>query len=160
MADFSHLSEKNQAQMVDISAKKESQRVATVGNEVTVSRSCADKLTLDMLREISSAARVAGVFAAKKTCETIPMCHPIAITGCDIDISFDQSQRKFFITVDAKTRSNTGVEMEAFCASSVAALTIYDMIKAVDPAAVIGPMLLLKKTGGKSGEWDRHATIS
>ena len=160
MADFSHLSEKNQAQMVDISAKKETQRVATVGNEVTVSRSCADKLTLEMLREISSAARVAGIFAAKKTSETIPMCHPVAITGCDIDIIFDQSKCKFTITVDAKTLSNTGVEMEAFCASSGAALTIYDMIKAVDPGAVIGPMILLKKTGGKTGVWERNATNS
>lgn len=158
MADFSHLSEKNQAQMVDISAKKETQRVATVGNEVTVSRACADRLSADMVREIASTARIAGVFAAKKTSETIPMCHPIAITGCDIDIAFDQSKGKFSITVSAKTTSNTGVEMEAFCASSGAALTIYDMIKAVDPSAAIGPMILLKKTGGKTGVWERYAT--
>ncbi len=160
MADFSHLSEKNQAQMVDISAKQETQRVATVRNEVTVSKECSGKLSADMIREIASTARIAGVFAAKKTSETIPMCHPIAITGCDIDITFEQSKGKFLINVSAKTTSNTGVEMEAFCASSGAALTIYDMIKAVDPSAVIGPMILIKKTGGKTGVWERHATQS
>ena len=160
MADFSHLSEKNQAQMVDISAKKETQRVATVGNQVTVSQLCAEKLSADMIREIASSARIAGIFAAKKTSETIPMCHPIAITGCDIDVEFERSSSRFLITVSAKTTSNTGVEMEAFCASSGAALTIYDMIKAVDPSAVVGPMILLKKTGGKNGVWERHATQS
>jgi len=160
MADFSHLSEKNQAQMVDVSAKTDTKRVATVGNEVAVNRLCADKLSDDMVREIISTARIAGVFAAKKTSETVPMCHPIAITGCDIDIDYDRSQGKFLITASVKTTSNTGVEMEAFCASSGAALTIYDMVKAVDPAAVIGPMILLKKTGGKTGVWERHATHS
>jgi len=160
MADFSHLSERGQAQMVDTSSKIETLRVATVSNEVTVSSLCVDKLSSDMIREISTSARIAGVFAAKKTSDTIPMCHPIAITGCDIDIEFDKSNRKFFIQATVKTTSNTGVEMEAFCASSGAALTIYDMIKAVDPSAVIGPMILIKKAGGKTGVWERHAKNS
>jgi cyclic pyranopterin phosphate synthase len=155
MANFSHLTEKNDAQMVDISAKTDTQRTATVHNIVSVSKECAARLKPDMIREIISTARIAGVFAAKKTSETIPMCHPVAITGCDISIEFDAGGRLFQLSCTAKTNSSTGVEMEAFCAASAASLTIYDMIKAVDPAAVIGPMQLVRKTGGKTGLWER-----
>lgn len=154
MADFSHLSSTNQAQMVDVSGKTNTQRSATVENLVTVSPNCASKLLPEMIREIASTARVAGVFAAKKTSETIPMCHPVPLTGCDIDIRFDPDHSSFLIKCTAKTNSNTGVEMEAFCAASASALTIYDMIKAVDPAAIIGPMKLLEKRGGKTGVWN------
>lgn len=155
MANFSHLTDKNEARMVDISEKSDTKRTAIVEAFVTVNNDCAIQLTTDMLREIASTARVAGVFAAKKTSETIPMCHPIAISGCDIATTFDRETRVFRITCEAKTTSSTGVEMEALCGVSAAALTIYDMIKAVDPAATIGPMQLIKKTGGKTGVWER-----
>lgn len=154
MADFSHLSKTNQAQMVDVSDKTNTQRSATVANSVNVSVACAEKLTPEMTREIGSTARVAAVFAAKKTSETIPMCHPVPLTGCDVDIEFAANPAAFLIKCSARTNSNTGVEMEAFCAASAAALTIYDMIKAVDPAATIGPMKLLEKRGGKAGVWN------
>lgn len=141
--------------MVDISAKTDTMRAATVHNAVRVSEQCAAQLNADMIREIVSTARIAGVFAAKKTSETIPMCHPVAITGCELGIEFAPESRAFQISCTARTNSSTGVEMEAFCAASAAGLTIYDMVKAVDPAAVIGPMELVRKTGGKSGLWER-----
>lgn len=155
MADFTHLSEKNQTQMVDISSKSDTARSARVSSKVHVSPICAEKLTDDMAKEIASTSRIAGVMAAKKTSETIPMCHPISLSGCSVDIEFVRGEGAFLISCEAKTTSATGVEMEAFCAASAAALTIYDMIKAVDPAATIGPTQLLEKRGGKNGLWQR-----
>ena len=160
MADFSHLSQTNEAQMVDVSLKKNTQRIAVVGNSVSVSPNCSLALNQMMLQEIITTARIAGVFAAKKTSEIIPMCHAITVAGCDINIEFDQAEAKFKIQTSVKTTANTGVEMEAFCASAAAALTIYDMIKAVDPAAIIGPLLLIEKTGGKNGVWNRDSSFS
>jgi len=153
MADFSHLNETGKAAMVDVSGKPETARVAIVTGKVLVSDLCAEKLTADAIREICSTARIAGVSAAKQTANLIPMCHPIPLTTVAIDISYRQAL--FEIVVTTKTMANTGVEMEALCAAAISGATIYDMIKAVDPAAVVGPFLLKEKHGGKNNLWTR-----
>ncbi len=153
MGDFSHLNKTGESAMVDVSGKAPTQRSATVRGLVRVSPSCAAKLTADSTREIVRAARIAGVMAAKKTADLIPLCHQVPLTGVDMTIEFDVGERVFAIEAKTKTDSVTGVEMEAFCAASVAGVTVYDMIKAVDPAATVGPFSLTEKLGGKNGRW-------
>lgn len=153
MGDFSHLSETGEAAMVDVSGKAATARVAVVTGAVKVSALCAEKLTPDSIREICSTARIAGVSAAKETARLIPMCHPIPLTKVEVGISYNRSV--FELAVTTKTNANTGVEMEALCAATIAGATIYDMIKAVDPAAVVGPFVLKEKHGGKNGLWTR-----
>ena len=148
MADFSHLNEAGEAAMVDVSGKAASVRTAVVAGTVKISDLCSSKLNADALREICSTARIAGVTAAKQTSILIPMCHQIPLSQASIEIVFQKGV--FDIIVTTKTESNTGVEMEAICAASIAGATIYDMVKAVDPAAVIGPFMLIEKHGGKN----------
>ena len=151
MADFSHLNHSAQGQMVDITTKAPSHRKARVEGCVKVSQDCMEKLTGDMIREISSTARIAGTQAAKATSQLIPYCHPLALTKVTIEI--EVVEWSFRLSATAKTVGTTGVEMEALVACQIAAATIYDMIKAVDPSAVLGPFQLVEKSGGKSGEW-------
>jgi cyclic pyranopterin phosphate synthase len=141
--------------MVDVSAKAITKRQATVTSAVHVSKVCADQLTAAVAREICTTARIAGINAAKKTWELIPLCHQINLTKVDVDIVL--ADRIFVINAVSVALGVTGVEMEAMTAAQVAALTIYDMIKASDPMATLGPTLLLEKTGGKS-EIKRKAT--
>lgn len=153
MGDFSHLRSTGEAAMVDISAKDSSQRLATVHGSVRVSKSCVDSLDDGSTKEIIATARIAGIQGAKHTAALVPMCHPIALTAVDIDIGFDRSSQTFHIAAITRTHGRTGVEMEALCAATIAGITVYDMIKAVDPAAVVGPFALVEKQGGKHGHW-------
>jgi cyclic pyranopterin phosphate synthase len=153
---LSHLDEQGNARMVDVGAKPDTERIAVAIGEITLSAT-----TLDLVRDgraskgdVLAVARVAGIMAAKKTSDLIPLCHPIALMSVKVDFAFSSTGIK--ITSTAKTTGPTGVEMEALTATSIAALTIYDMLKAVERGAVIGDIRLEKKEGGKSGLWTRE----
>lgn len=153
---LTHFNEQNRAKMVDVSDKDVTKREA-----VAYSRIVMEPETLARIREgrvakgdVLAVAQVAGVMAAKKTWEIIPMCHPLPLTGIDIRFSFADEQT-LEIEATVKTTGKTGVEMEALTAASVAALTVYDMCKAMDKAMSIESTSLLSKTGGKSGDFKR-----
>jgi len=157
MGDFSHLSKTGEAAMVDVSAKTPTARAAVVRGLVRVSADCAARLTEPAALEIARTARLAGIQASKQTAQLVPLCHPLPLTGLDLAVALDRDERSFTIEARAHTVGVTGVEMEALCAATLAGVTIYDMIKAVDPAATVGPFLLAEKTGGKTGSWYRDA---
>ena len=153
---LTHLDDKGQARMVDVSAKDISQRQAVAQAIVTMQAK-----TLSMIAEgkhnkgdVLATARIAGIQAAKRTWELIPMCHPLMIAGAAIDITAI-SATELRIEARCKVADRTGIEMEALTAASIAALTIYDMCKAVDKTMVVSDITLLHKTGGKSGDWHR-----
>jgi cyclic pyranopterin phosphate synthase len=152
---FSHLDQRGQLRMVDVSDKRTSTRVAVAAGEV---RMRADTLTRllggDVPKgDVLACARVAGIAAAKRTAELIPLCHPLALSWIDVRVvgaPVEGEEGRLLIEATAKARDATGVEMEALTAASVCALTIYDMCKALDPAMTIEGLRLLRKTGGKS----------
>lgn len=154
--NFTHLDESGNAKMVDISDKKDSVRVAVASGTVKVSKDVLELAKNNSLPkgDLFATARIAGIMAAKKTSELIPLCHPLAVNSVEIEISAESSG--FLITATVKTSGKTGVEMEALTAVSVSALTIIDMVKAVDKSAEITEVRLLEKTGGKSGTWTRN----
>ena len=153
--DLTHLDKKGQARMVDVSEKEITKREAVAQAIVTMLPNTLTMITEGKHKkgDVLATARIAGIQAAKKTWELIPMCHPLMIAGARVDIQ-PTSETELRIEVRCKVSDRTGIEMEALTAASVAALTIYDMCKAVDKAMVIGDVKLLKKTGGKSGEWN------
>ena len=162
MAEFTHFNESGRARMVDVGAKASTERLATAQATVFLEPATLDKIQHGKIAkgDVLAVAQVAGVMGAKKTPDLIPMCHPILLTS--VDISFtetaepDQEGRcAITITATAKTTGPTGVEMEAMTAASVAALTIYDMCKAVDRGMSFGDICLLTKSGGKSGLYSR-----
>ena len=151
---LSHLDSTGAARMVDVSAKDETQRVATAEATVRMARE-----TLALIQsggmpkgDVLATARIAGIMAAKRTSELIPLCHPLAITGVTVELAPGGAEA-LRIEATVKTTGKTGVEMEALTAASVAALTVYDMCKAVEKGMVIEGVRLLEKTGGKSGDW-------
>lgn len=153
---LTHFNEQKRAQMVDVTQKDTTMREA-----IAISKVVMDPSTMKRIKEgkvgkgdVLAVAQVAGIMAAKKTSEIIPMCHPIPLTGVDIQFD-DASDNTITIEAKVKTTGVTGVEMEALTAASVAALTIYDMCKAMDKAMVLGPTYLLSKKGGKSGDFYR-----
>jgi cyclic pyranopterin phosphate synthase len=154
---LTHLDEQGQARMVDVGAKPDTERVAVAAGMVTMQSE-----TLRMIREgalkkgdVLTVARIAGVMAAKRTSELIPLCHPIALTHIDVDLTLDEEHGAVQITATARTVGKTGVEMEALTAVSAAALTVYDMAKAVDRGMTIGDIRLLEKRGGVHGDYKR-----
>lgn len=163
MADFTHFNQQGRAQMVDVSDKPETFRTAIAHSSITVNKEIYEKITSNKMKkgDVLAVAQVAGVMACKKTWEIIPMCHPIPLTGVDISFSWkiDEEECTLLITASAKTKGNTGVEMEALTAASVSALTVYDMCKAVDKGMVIGKTYLVEKTGGKNGDFKREITL-
>jgi len=162
MAEFTHFNESGRARMVDVSAKPSTERVA-----VAQARVLLNPDTLALIRQgkiakgdVLAVAQVAGVMGAKRTPDLIPMCHPILLTGVDIAFKEEpqpdpQGFSSIMITATAKTTGPTGVEMEAMAAASIAALTIYDMCKAVDKGMAFTDVCLLAKSGGKSGTYQR-----
>jgi len=151
---LSHLDESGAARMVDVSAKDDTQRVATAE---AIVRMKAETLALIQTGgmpkgDVIATARIAGIMAAKRTPELIPLCHPLAITGVTLEIE-PAGETALRIAATVKTTGKTGVEMEALTAASVAALTVYDMCKAVEKGMVIESVRLLEKEGGKSGHW-------
>lgn len=152
---LTHLDETGSAHMVDVSGKDVTTRTAVAEGTVTMQAA-----TLELIRTGSAAkgdvvatARIAGIMAAKKTHELIPLCHPIMLSKVTIDVEFDTALPGLRIRATTKVAERTGVEMEALTAVSVACLTIYDMAKAVDRGMTIGGIRLLEKTGGRSGDW-------
>jgi cyclic pyranopterin phosphate synthase len=152
---FSHLNEAGQVHMVDVGGKDTTDRVATAEARVVMEPATRDRLFGGDLRkgDAPAVARVAGIMAAKKTAELIPLCHPIAITSVSIEI--DPVEEGAHVRATVSTRDRTGVEMEAMTAASVAALTLYDMVKGVDRGAYLEAVRLLAKSGGRSGAWTR-----
>ena len=152
---LTHLDEKGAARMVDVGAKPDSERLAVAGGSVYMQPE-----TLRLIREgsikkgdVLTIARIAGIMAAKRTSELIPLCHPIPLTKVDVDLHLDETNSAVIIRATAKTRGKTGVEMEALTAVNVAALTIYDMAKAVDRGMRISDIRLLEKRGGVHGDY-------
>lgn len=153
MSKLSHLNDKGDAHMVDVAGKAVTARQAKAEATVTLSPE-AFAAVMDGTApkgDVLAAARIAGIMAAKKVPELIPLCHPIALSKASVD--FEPGENSIRIIATAATSGQTGVEMEALTAASVAALTLYDMIKAVDKAAVIGSIQLMEKSGGKSGDY-------
>lgn len=153
--EFSHLDAEGRARMVDVTAKSETVRAARAEALLEMSAE-----TVRLLREKAlpkgdalEVARIAGIQAAKRTSELIPLCHPLPLTH--VEVAIDITDRGARIQTTARTKAETGVEMEALTAASVAALALYDMCKAVEKGISIGPIRLLEKTGGKSGSWKR-----
>lgn len=155
MTDFTHFNNDGRAKMVDVGEKSATAREAEAGGTVFVNAETFGLIMQGGIKkgDVLAVAQVAGIMAAKRTPELIPMCHPIAITG--VDIAFTPDARRCAIDIAATVRCNgvTGVEMEALTAVSVAALTIYDMCKAVQKDIKIADIRLLRKSGGKSGQW-------
>jgi len=154
---FTHFNEEGKAKMVDVSDKKVTDRTATASGSIYVSNAIIDKIKNNDMKkgDVLSVAQIAGVMGAKKTSELIPMCHNIFISGADLKFAIDEINSKIEIIATVKTSGQTGIEMEALTAVSIASLTIYDMCKAVDKNMVISDIKLLKKTGGKSGVFER-----
>lgn len=162
MAELTHFNESGRARMVDVTNKDSTERVATAQARVLVFPETLEKIRRGKIAkgDVLAVAQVAGVMGAKRTPDLIPMCHPILLTSLDVEFKEDSQpdlngRCSITITATARTTGQTGVEMEAMTAVSVAALTIYDMCKAVDKGMVIGNVRLVAKRGGKSGEYLR-----
>lgn len=158
MEDFTHFNESGRARMVDVSGKAETARVAVACGRVLVSRETFDLIRSGGMKkgDVLTTAQIGGVMGAKRTAELIPMCHNIPLSGVDIEFHMNEADLAVEITATAKCAGKTGVEMEALTAVSVAALTVYDMCKAVQRDMVIDGIRLLKKSGGKSGDFVRE----
>jgi len=160
MSHFTHINEKGEAQMVDVGNKSSTSRIAVASASVSMS-----KQTLTMIvdgkhqkGDVLAVARIAGIQAAKKTSDTIPLCHPLMLTSIKVELEPDWENNSIKIRSLCKVSGQTGVEMEALCAVSAAGLTVYDMCKAVDKWIVISDIQLESKSGGKSGDWHREVS--
>lgn len=153
MSGLSHFDKDGKAAMVDISAKDETVRTATARSEITMAPATLARISEGTAEkgDVLGIARVAGIQAAKKTSDLVPLCHPLALSKVSIDFALDETASTVAITATVKCTGKTGVEMEALTAATVSALTIYDMVKAVDKEMVIGPTFVASKEGGKSG---------
>ncbi len=158
MKDLSHLDDAGRARMVDVGAKTESARTARAEGSIKMSAETLAAVERGAISkgDVIAAARIAGIMAAKKTAELIPLCHPLALTDAGIEIEIDHALPGLRVTGWASTQGRTGVEMEALTAVTVALLTVYDMAKAVDRAMEISGVRLIEKRGGKSGDWKRE----
>lgn len=153
MSDLTHIDAKGAARMVDISAKPATYREATAKGRIDMSGEALTAIKSGSVKkgDVIAVARIAGIMAAKKTSELIPLCHPLPISSATVELEPDANG--IVVTATVATTHGTGVEMEAMTATSVALLTIYDMAKALDRGMVIGSVRLLAKSGGKSGDW-------
>ena len=153
---LTHFDNKGNAVMVDVSNKNETERIAIATGTLKASSETIELIKSGQIGkgDVLGVARVAGIMAMKNTSNLIPMCHPVMITGSSIDFEIDSEKNEIRIIATSKVVHKTGVEMEALTGVSIAALTIYDMCKAVDKRMVIGDIHLIKKLGGKSGEFN------
>ena len=153
---LTHFANKGNAVMVDGCNKNDTERIAIATGTVKASSETIELIKSGQIGkgDVLGVARVAGIMAMKNTSNLIPMCHPVMITGSSIDFEIDSEKNEIIITATSKVVHKTGVEMEALTGVSIAALTIYDMCKAVDKRMVIGDIHLVKKLGGKSGEFN------
>lgn len=157
MAELTHLDEQGKARMVNVGGKAETRRVAIAEGRIAMSADALSAIRDGAVPkgDVLAAARIAGIMAAKKTAELIPLCHPLALDAVTVD--FELEDRAVKVTASASLTGKTGVEMEALTAVSIALLTIYDMAKAIDKAMVIDAIRLIEKRGGKSGDWRAQA---
>ncbi|MGL4607353.1 MAG: cyclic pyranopterin monophosphate synthase MoaC [Eubacteriaceae bacterium] len=157
--EFTHFNTAGRSRMVDVSEKKDTQREAVAMGAITMKPETLKKIIDGQMKkgDVLGVAQIAGIMGVKKTSDLIPMCHNIFISGSDINFEIDEENAKIVIEAVVKNTGQTGVEMEALTAVSIAALTIYDMCKAVDKEMMIGDICLLKKSGGKSGTFIRNS---
>ena len=158
MGDFTHFNDQGRAKMVNVGEKPESQRIAVAAGRVLVNNETFALIQSGGMKkgDVLTVAQVAGVMGAKRTPDVIPMCHPIQINGIDLNLSLDEKRRSVEITASVSCSGKTGVEMEALTAVSMAALTVYDMCKAVQKDIMITDIRLLRKSGGVHGEFTRE----
>ncbi len=158
MNELSHINSEGKAEMVDVSSKEDTVRTAEASAEVFVSEEVFTKIKNNEIAkgDVLAIAKFAGIQAAKKTSELIPLCHNIQISKVNVDLKLNDRDQSVEIRSFAKTVAKTGIEMEALTAASVAALTVYDMCKALDKSIRISNIKLLSKTGGKSGSYKAH----
>ena len=156
MKKLSHINDRGEANMVDINNKKESKREATAIGSIILSKKALNEIKKEKISKgnVLNTARIAGIMAAKKTSDLIPLCHPIPVEAIKID--FDIEDNNINVLAIVSTSSKTGVEMEALMAVNIACLTIYDMIKSIDKHTKINSVKLISKSGGKSGDWKRN----
>lgn len=161
MSELTHFNEQGRAKMVDVSDKNETVRTARAKSAVLINEAIYAQIKdgTNKKGDVFAVAQVAGIMAAKNTAQIIPMCHPLALSGVDIAFEWNvdeaNSHYEVLLYATVKTKGPTGVEMEALTAASAAALTIYDMCKAAGKEMIVGPTMLLEKTGGKSGDYAR-----
>lgn len=157
MSELTHLDESGNARMVDVGAKESTDRRALARAVVRMSPTTAAAVAAgDAPKgDVLGTARIAGIQAAKRTDELIPLCHGLPLSFVGVEASVDADAGEVTITAEARTRAQTGVEMEALTAASVAALTVYDMVKGIEKGVEIASVVLLEKSGGRSGEWRR-----
>jgi cyclic pyranopterin phosphate synthase len=162
MPDLTHLSDAGQAHMVDVSGKAATVRVAIAEGRIVMRKATLDLALSGNAKkgDVFAAARIAAIMAAKKTHDLIPLCHPLALTKVSVDLEPDSALPGVRVRVTAKVLGQTGVEMEALTAVSIACLTIYDMLKSVDRSMRIEAIALLRKSGGKSGDFSREEVLS
>ena len=152
---LSHIDETGAARMVDVGSKDDTERFASASGTIAMKPETLAMVMSGQAKkgDVLATARIAGIMAAKKTSDLIPLCHPLALTQVTVDIAEDKALPGLAVTATARLKGKTGVEMEALTACSVALLTIYDMAKAVDRGMVIGAIRVTEKSGGKSGHW-------
>lgn len=158
MGELTHLDEQGRARMVDVGDKPVSDRraVARATVRMTPATAAAVRDGDAPKGDVISTARIAGIQAAKRTSELIPLCHGLPLSSVDVDAEVDAEAGRVTLTATARTRAQTGVEMEALTAASIAALTVYDMVKALEKGVEIAEVVLLEKSGGRSGDWRRE----
>ncbi|AEX85894.1 molybdenum cofactor biosynthesis protein MoaC [Marinitoga piezophila KA3] len=156
--NLSHIDENGNVQMVDVSQKKSTLRIAKAHAKITMKKETLEAIISGKITKgnVLTTAKVAGIMGAKKTSELIPMCHNIFISKIDVEFKIDKKNNSIEIFSLAKTESQTGIEMEALTAASISALTIYDMCKAMDKGMEISEVYLMEKSGGKSGHYIRE----
>lgn len=156
--ELTHINEQGRAKMVDVSNKEETLREAVAYGNIYMKRETLNRIKEGAIKkgDVLSVAQIAGIMGSKKTPDIIPMCHPIMISGCDIKFNLNFNETRVEITATVKNTGQTGVEMEALMAVTVTGLTIYDMCKAIDREMIVSDIMLLKKSGGKSGEFVRN----
>jgi cyclic pyranopterin phosphate synthase len=161
-AQLTHVDEAGRARMVDVGAKPATDRRAVAQATVRVSRDTARAILAgDAPKgDVLGVARIAGIQAAKRTAELIPLCHPLPLSFVGVEADVNADRATVTITAEARTTGQTGVEMEALTAASVAALTVYDMVKGIERGVEIAEVVLLEKSGGRSGEWRRETATT
>jgi len=159
MKDFTHFNDEGRAKMVDVSEKPETDRVAVASGRVLVNKECFNLIKTGGMKkgDVLTVAQIAGIMGAKKTSDIIPMCHPVAINGIDLKLSLNEELQSVDVAAFVSCNGKTGVEMEALTAVSTACLTVYDMCKAVQKDMVISDIMLLRKSGGVHGDFERKA---
>ena len=158
MSDFTHFTDDGRPQMVNVGEKDETRRMAVAGGRVNMSQDTLNTVKSGGLKkgDVLSVAQLAGIMGAKQTAHLIPLCHPLALSHVDVQLTLNEPDCAIDIRAECRLDGKTGVEMEALTAVSVAALTVYDMCKAVDKAMVIRDIRLLHKSGGKSGTFNAN----